>query len=271
MQRNEDILSITAQDAKYEFNARTGQISAIVLGGAPVVSGTNLVVWRRSTYCERNQLDRRKVLHNWDVFLQHMTATASRFEVSEAADGWKVQSTVCYREDEQNAVEVDFTYSIASSGVVRIDYTVKPQIEIDWLPEIGIALHTAGSVRALTWVGWGPLDSLLNRHASSLFGQWSAKVGSPEAKGTKAAPERVRIELAEGKSLHVSGSAGFRMEPEEGGEQTLRILSHVAGAWVKGGPPERPEWRIDLAKNRVFTSSLVLTPETAAKGEAASK
>ncbi len=120
--------------------------------------------------------------------------------------------------------------------------------------------RVGGAVRELSWLGLGPGDSLPNRRASALFGRWRLALdGAPDSFRPRSGVEWLELGLANGSTVHIAGLVGFRVMPGESG-QRLRLLSHQAGAWVKGGPPERPEWRLDLEKGRVFSGAFAIVP-----------
>ena len=145
------------------------------------------------------------------------------------------------------------------AGTLKIDYVVKPTVDIEWLPEIGIALKMPNQPQGLAWLGLGPINSLPNKTAAALFGQWTAAIGSKEARDTKSGVEWVRLVMDDGHAIHIKGCVGFRWE-DQPGAQHLRIFSHLAGAWSKGGKPELPEWRLDLTEGRTFKGSFEFTP-----------
>jgi beta-galactosidase len=255
-----DSVVITAGTARYEFDARAGVLVSAELAGNKVVQGSDLVVWRTATLCEHNVLDRKPVQRDWDSFLQGMKPSARSWNVAGTPQYARVTTTVEYRQDEKNSVEVDYVYLVQANGALRVDYTVKPHVDVESLTEIGVELQTGSALRDVTWLGLGTRESLPNRMSAALFGQWSTPVDGVDARGTKSGVEWLRCGLGGGAELKVTGVTAFRLGQDATGAQRLRLLSEVAGAWVKGGPPERAEWRLDLAEGRTFHGSLELQP-----------
>src|SRR5690606_14458935 len=132
--------------------------------------------------------------------------------------------------------------------------------EVPWIPEIGLELASATPLERLTWLGEGPLDSLPNKHAATWFGQWSAAIGEPAAEGTKSGLEWACWTYAGGnQALEVRGAAGVRVVRTDAGP-AMRVLTNLAGAWTKNGPPERPEWQLNLETTKSFEGGFELVP-----------
>ncbi len=159
-----------------------------------------------------------------------------------------------------NAIEVAYTYTVLPNGALRVAYVITPKVELEWLPEIGLELKTAGALRNVSWLGLGPGDSLPNRKASVLFGNWTASTSSPQFSGTKSGLEWAHFDFDNGVMLRVGKAAGFRIVGFVGAEQRLRLLSHLAGAWTKNGPAERPEWRLEVKAGETFEGTIEIEP-----------
>jgi beta-galactosidase len=256
-----DALSVTAGASHYVFNAKTGELDALEIAGEKTLAGATLAVWRNPTYSEANVLDRRERTYTWKTFLQNLPPVAKSWAFTQDADGVRVTTSVDYRADERNDVTVDYVYRVTADGKLTVDYVVKPTLDLPWLLEIGLSLKTLDVPQTISWLGYGPGASLPNRHGNALFGQWMSPVFSGESRGTKAGVEWLRLAGSDGRALQITGEEGFRLDVAKGGATTLRVLTHIAGAWVKGGPAERPEWRLDLKDGTgEFKGSLMFAP-----------
>jgi len=263
--RSPTAVTVSAGASRYTFDPASGQLAAVAWAGQPVVRGADIALWRPPTASECRPFAARKVQQPWETFLQGMPAKAVKFEVGESGDGVRVTATTRYRADERNGVTVDYVYDIAAAGTLAVGFTVRPEIaDADALPEIGLEFAVGDSVREIAWLGLGPGDALPNRHASALFGRWRLAVdGAADSFRPRWGVEWLDWTLANGAQVRVAGPTGFRLLPAAGGGTRLRVLAHQAGAWVKGGPPERPEWRLDLAEGRVFEGRFEFAPAAA--------
>ncbi|WP_221030468.1 exo-alpha-sialidase [Actomonas aquatica] len=255
-------LAIGTRDATYTFDRATGALSGLRIGDEAWVDGSEFLLWRKATYSERNVLDRRKVQHDWNTFLQGLPATVTAWSAENHVSTYVIRSTVDYTADANNHFTVDYTWTLTNEGVLTVDYEVSAQAEVEWLLELGIGLHLKDQPLSAEWVGWGPGKNLPNRHGSARFGQWSMPVFSGEARSTRSGVDWLRVH-AQRSALLVQGLQAFRFDNRgKAGEGfNLRLLNDLAGAWVKGGPPERAEWRLDLTDGQgTFRGSLTLEP-----------
>jgi predicted neuraminidase len=125
-------------------------------------------------------------------------------------------------------------------------------VDVDWLLDLGLGLKLVDQPMTAEWLGWGPGVSLPNRNDSALFGQWTIPVFSAEARTTRSGVEWLKVNLPEGRALLVNGLTAFRFDGGKGEGQggMLRMLNKTAGASVKGGIPEREEWKISLKEGK---------------------
>ncbi|MCC5804710.1 MAG: hypothetical protein JJU00_00150 [Opitutales bacterium] len=241
-----DILTVSNGPASYEFNTRTGEISRILMGGRVVAEGMDVVVWRDATFSERNRFDTRERRYDWTTYMQGLDPELRSWNVEESDDGVSVRVSSEYRYDELNSFVADIHYRVTDTGTLRIDLEVTPDLDITELPEIGIELSAVPGAAALTWLGEGPMDSLPGRTSATYFGWWSADIGGEYAAGTKSAIEWARLGYDHGAAIHVKGVAGVRLDEHDDGGHAFRMFTHLAGAWTKNGPAERPEWHLSL-------------------------
>ena len=66
-------------------------------------------------------------------------------------------------------------------GVLRVSYSVRPRVEMPWLPEIGMELETAAGLDNLRWLGLGPLDAYPNEKSAPILGVYPARRSERQA------------------------------------------------------------------------------------------
>jgi beta-galactosidase len=160
--------------------------------------------------------------------------------------------------NERNSFAVSYVYQIEREGTLRVQYTVRPRVEVAWLPEIGMELDTAAGLDKLRWLGLGPLDAYPNEKTAPILGVYAGLAGSETAKGTKAI-RWAELTSEQGAGVRVEGSEYIRLEG-----RALRVLPSVAGRAEKGRRPEAPEYRLDTGASAAFQGSFsvaLLTPE----------
>ena len=261
VEESDDELSVSYGAVRYAFAKKSGTIESIEVSDKRVVEDSSFAVWRPGTFSERNRLDRRKDGYSWASFMSGLKATATSWKHTQGEDGsLRLETTVEYRYDDKNSVAVDFIYQVDARGVLKIDYTARPTVDNDWIPEVGLSLKLVDAPANIEWLGQGILDSTPGKTAATTFGQWKAPVFSMESRGPKTGIEWARVVGEGGVGFYATGQSAFRLDGVEGKGSSLHLLSRIAGAWTKNGPAERPEWNIGVGEGASFSGSLELTP-----------
>lgn len=251
--------TVSAGEAVFRFDKQSGALAGIAYGKAEMGGPAGLVVWRPSTFNERNRYDRRENQHDWNAFMQGVEGEARSWSMDRQSGRVEIETTVHYREDDLNTVVVEYRYTVLGSGELEIAMVVRPKMDIPELPEIGLVLPLPARLETLTWLGEGPYDALPGKSAATRFGYWEESPDSPLATGTKTGLDWARLRFSGAGQLQIRGAEGVRLE-ENGDSRALRILTHVGGAWTKNGPPERPEWHLNLEEGKAFHGLFRLRP-----------
>lgn len=254
---NEEALTISIGPAEYSF--ANGEIDTISVAGDEVVEYADIAIWRASTHSERNRLDRRDSQHDWNTYMQGLDPELLEASV-EQGETVTYTSRVEYRADEANAVVVDYTYQVHADGSLEVDYTVQPDLDVEWIPEVGILLKIVDEPLNVAWQGEGVMSSMPGKTDATIFGQWDFPVFSGEARGTKVDVDWLRIYDDRSWGLRATGMSAFRLDGVLGEGSTLRLLSHVAAAWTKNGPGERPDGNLPITDSETYSGSARLVP-----------
>ena len=86
---------------QYTFDSSSGVLTGLEIAGEQWIDGSDFLLWRPVTYSERNVLDRRKVQHNWNTFLQGLPAQALSWQVDERQGSVVLSSKVEYTANER--------------------------------------------------------------------------------------------------------------------------------------------------------------------------
>jgi beta-galactosidase len=138
-----------------------------------------------------------------------------------------------------------------------VDLEVHPEMDIPELPEIGVVLNLSQEIESMSWLGEGPGESLPGKQAASRFGWWNAEIGSEDLQGTRSGLEWVELHHKDGASIQIKDMDGVRIETSNG-QSRLRILTNLGGAWTKNGPPERPDWHLNLEPGKSFRGTFTI-------------
>lgn len=261
--RSADAVTVTAGEAVYRFDPRTAQLAGASLSGQALATGGRLSIWRPLTFSElrlfRGGDDKELPLA---PELDRYRTTVRSFDVTEAEDAVRIVSEIEGRVDERNGFTARLEYRVDRAGALGVRYEVRPQVQIGWLPEIGMAFETAPGLGTLRWAGLGPIDSTPDKRAAARFGVWSAQTGLGESAGARTGVEWAELRSASGGGLRVTGAPFVRWDGAAGTGQ-LRVLSAMVGSSTKFNRPEALENRLDLTPGRSFVGSFTLTPQGA--------
>ncbi|HWB85083.1 MAG TPA: glycoside hydrolase family 2 TIM barrel-domain containing protein [Bryobacteraceae bacterium] len=259
--RRGKVVVVKAGPASYTFDPQIAQLASASLNGVQVIDGASFTIWRPLGPSEVIIVgkDRAKQLPDLN---RYRTAVES-WKVSESADGVEIDARANHVIDAKNHFQVSYTYSIGRDGVLSIHYSVKPQVEAEWLPLVGVTLRTPPALTHLRWLGLGPLDAYPNEKAAAIFGVWSGDLGGPTATGVKAT-RWAELSGTSGVVLKIEGCPYIRAGEGSG----LQALSAVVGRSAKTRRPENPEDRLDTTAGSSFDGGFRVslaraTPRTA--------
>lgn len=253
--------TVTISVGEVEYRFENGQIARIDVAGDEVIEYADIVVWRPGTYCERNRLDKMEVPHDWNTYMQGLEPELLEEKLEELPDNsLRYHADVRYTADANNQLHVRYTYLVRTDGALEIEYSIKPVLDLDWIPEIGILLKVVDEPLNVSWQGEGIGESLPGRDAATVFGVWEAPVFSGEARGTKSDVDWMKIYDDRNWGFYATDIAAFRLDGVLGEGSTLRLLSRVAVPWTKNGPGERPEDVLEVGEDTVFTGGATFIP-----------
>ena len=109
--------------------------------------------------------------------------------------------------------ECDYVYTVYGSGDVVIDTHVVPQVEVPFLPRIGLQMRLPGGYEQFTWYGRGPHETYVDRKEGAQVGVYSGTVDEqyvpyivPQENGNKTEVRWVALTNEEGVGLLAVGA-----------------------------------------------------------------
>jgi beta-galactosidase len=221
-------------------------------GAVKLITGSRFTIWRPLGPNDVVLLRNRPA----DLDLNKYTTAVKSWKVSESASGVRIEAEAEHTINDKNGFAVSYVYDVGRDGVLRVTYSVRPRVEMPWLPEIGMEFETAAGLDNLRWLGLGPLDAYPNEKSAPILGVYAGGAGSDTVKGTKSArwAEATSNQRA---GVRVDGAPYIRWEG-----RNLRVLPSVVGRSEKNRRPEAPEYRLDTGSSAVFQGafSVSLTP-----------
>ena len=245
-------MTVTAGAATYEFDPASARLVAASNGAVKLITGSRFTIWRPLGPNDVVLMRSRPA----DLDLNKYTTAVKSWKVTESGSGLRIEAEAEHTINEKNSFAVSYVYEVGRDGVLRVHYSVRPHVEMPWLPEIGMEFETAAGLDNLRWLGLGPLDAYPNEKMAPILGVYAGRAGSDTAKGTKSA-RWAEVTSDQRAGVRVEGSPYIRLEG-----RNLRVLPSVVGRSEKNRRPEAPEYRLDTGASAVFQGgfSVALTP-----------
>ena len=249
-------VTVTAGRALYEFDAKTGALTAIKFGGRPLITSCLPTIWRAPN-SEELAIYRRTGHMVGDLpDLDHFSTRVKSWRVTQEGGEAVIDATAEHRVDERNSFTADYQYRVSGDGSLYVRYSIRPTIQAPWIPEAGMVLAGRADLATLRWLGLGPLDAYPNLNMAAIFGVWTGQAGAETAQGTKAGVRWAELLDSAKTGFRVAGSDYVRLESPG----RVRVLSAVEGRPSKFRRPDPPTCRLDLAPDTVIRGGFVLTP-----------
>jgi beta-galactosidase len=240
---------VSAGPATYEFDPASARLMSASNGAVKLLTGSRFTIWRPLGPNDVVLMRSRPA----DVDLNKYTTAVKGWKITEGAAGVRIEAEAENTVNEKNGFAVSYTYDVGRDGVLRVRYSVRPRVEMPWLPEIGMEFETAAGLDNLRWLGLGPLDAYPNEKTAPILGVYAGRAGSDTVTGTKSA-RWAEVSADQRGGVRVEGSPYIRLEG-----RNLRVLPSVVGRSEKNRRPEAPEYRLDTSATTVFEGGFSVT------------
>ena len=247
-------VAVEADDAKYVFDSKTGQLSTATWKGEPLVTGLKPIIWRKPDQSEVSVIGRHNVSKG--KHLDAYTPAVLAWNVEEHENQVTIHARVKYTVDRANSFTTTYRYTIGRDGKLYVWYEIMPEVEVPSVPVVGMSLQSPTTLNQIHWLGLGPHDAYFNKQAASILGVWGGEAGSQYVTGNKAT-----------RWIERSGKAGARLRIYSNGYMehratdlgTIHILSRVMGRPEKGRKPDDsiPSLQTDAGKPFIGEFSLM--------------
>jgi beta-galactosidase len=130
--------------------------------------------------------------------------------------------------------EYEYTYTIYGSGDVVIDAHVVPEVEVHFLPRIGLQMQLLGSCEQFAWYGRGPHETYVDRKEGAQVGVYAGSVDEqyvpyvvPEENGNKTEVRWVTLTNQDGVGLLASGDRWLEVSAHHYTTEDLTTAKHT--------------------------------------------
>ncbi len=130
--------------------------------------------------------------------------------------------------------ECNYVYTVYGSGDVVIDTHVVPEVEVPFLPRIGLQMTLPGRYEQFTWYGRGPHETYVDRKEGAQVGVYSGTVDEqyvpyivPQENGNKTEVRWVALTNEEGVGLLASGERWLEVSAHHYTTEDLTQAKHT--------------------------------------------
>lgn len=229
----------------FDFSRQTGLPVSMTKDGKKTLDGLRPTIWHRLN--EGDQIIKNRDFKKGtdpEVF----TAEVRSMDVSDEGKTIVIRSSVAYRIDDNNTFAADYVSTIDEMGRLTIDYTIRPQVQMTYLPVVGMAVKMTTPNDMQQWLGLGPDDAYPNKKAGCILGVWDAG----NMTGTRQA-RWLMLRNASGQQTRIIAN-GY-IDRDKDSSKEVRILSQVLGRAEKGRLNDR---NYQVLPDKIFTGSLTI-------------
>lgn len=129
--------------------------------------------------------------------------------------------------------DCEYEYTIFGDGEVHVELHVLPDVEVSFLPRIGLQLHLPQGFEQLTWYGRGPHENYVDRNDSAPVGIYRSTVAEqfvpyllPEENGNKTEVRWITLTNDSGIGLHASTDRPLEMSAHHFTPEDLMAAKH---------------------------------------------
>ncbi len=170
-------ITICGESFQYRYDSLTGLFQQIAVGGVPVLTRPmEINIWRAPT-----DNDRKLKQHWYNAHYDQTRLRAYEIRCEKCNEGnhhWVVlhSKMSVSAVTVQRILNMDAWWTIDSSGKISMKLSVQKDMEFPQLPRFGLRLFLPKDFEQVTYCGLGPLESYLDKHRASSYGQYSSLV-----------------------------------------------------------------------------------------------
>lgn len=264
---------------RYVYSKETGAFADMTMdGGAVLRQPMAYNLWRAPTDNERH-------IAGQYYHCGYNRAVSRGYTTEVYSDGERVHITTdlsVSAAGRQRFVNIRAVWTVDGKGAVTWDMTVRRNPSLPWLPRFGLRLFLPGAMKQVSYTGYGPYESYVDKHQASWYGCFETTVAElfenyvrPQENGSHTGC--TRLELAGGgMSLTVTGDFSFNasaytqeelaqkahnFELKPCGDTVLCIDAAQSGVGSHScGPELLPIYRLD-AEEFSFSGRLALSEQ----------
>jgi beta-galactosidase len=219
-----DAIFVMAGSTTFEFSRKTGLPVSVTLGGQKAFGAMRPTIWHALN--EGDQIIKNRSFESGKD-PERAVPTVQSMSARETAAGIEVCSEVDYTIDSLNSFSAIYQCIIDQQARLTVSYTIRPQVQMTYLPVVGMAVGMTTPTDLTQWFGLGPHDAYPNKKAACTLGVWPAS-------GLTGTRQARWVELDTAKGIKTRILADGYIDRDKASSKELRILSQVLGRAEKG-------------------------------------
>lgn len=167
-------IAVSVGETEYTFCKKCGMISSVVDNGeALIVSPIVPEIWRAPADNDRNIKNDWICLGFDRAALRCYSCTLEKADESAAVIRSEISLGAASLE---KVLTATFTYTVSTSGAVKIDMDVAPKSKDISLPRFALRLTMPEGSEQMAYFGYGPHESYIDKHLASKLGEYHSTV-----------------------------------------------------------------------------------------------
>ena len=229
LSRSPLFIKIEAGDCEYGFNVRTAAFDYIKCGGEDMINKPlEFNFFRAPT-------DNDSMRGDWfNAHLNDFTVKVHDVNITQASDRVEIEAERAFGW----SMHLPFTvmnvkYTVYGDGTLDVNCDVKTSDRVlEMLPRFGLRLFVPKKLDTVSYYGYGPLESYIDKHRASYVGNFTEKIENmhedyikPQENSSHFGCTSMSVEGA-GKKLSFSTSTDFSFNASEYTEEELSSKKH---------------------------------------------
>lgn len=173
IEENGTKIVVNGENFKYVFNKFRGIFDSIVVNNqSRITKPLEYNIWRALI-----DNDRRNVEEWKKAGYDRATTRVYDTIVTKDAEGVKIQCKLSIGAIYiQHILDIDVTWIISGDGTLTMKLLGKRNTALPFLPRFGLRFFLPKEYNQVTYLGYGPSESYIDKHRASYFGKFEAKV-----------------------------------------------------------------------------------------------
>lgn len=215
---------------EYTYDLFSGNFKSIVFNNRSILKKPmDFNIWRAPVDNDRN------IRHKWQqAGYDRKTVRVYNTEVKKAGKNVVIESkfsiSAIYL---QRILDLSAVWTIYPNGAISVDVLGTRSTDMPFLPRLGLRLTLNKDYENVNYLGYGPMESYIDKHRASWFGEFNDRVEDmyvdyimPQENSSHFGCHRVQVTDSKGKNITVRGKKPFSFNASHYSQEELDRKAH---------------------------------------------